>query len=247
MGALLPRDVFISYKNEDRQAADSICAALESENISCWMAPRDITAGQEWAVAIVQALQSSKTFVLLLSAHSRNARQIAREAELADRQNLPLITFRLEDVEPPPELLYFVGNVQWLDGFSGNFDSAVKKLAEFVRSYCKDKKAGQVYAFGSAVAAPRSMPAAPVNLTPSAAPSDAGASTGGNVRSDLRFDPERLEDLVRDLAPYVGPMAKVLVKRAAKDAKSWKQLYDALALEIPDSAERRKFLSKRPV
>ena len=220
------RDVFIGHKNEDRQAAESICAALENENISCWIAPRDITAGQEWAAAIVEALRSSKTFVLLLSSNSKNARQIAREAELADRQRLPMITFRLEDVEPPSELLYFVGNIQWLDGFGGHFNSAVKKLAEFVVQQ-GDKKNQAAEILGSAATAPSSTPAVPISRVPPATSSQGGvSSSNAAVRENAGFDSEGLERLVRELAPYLGPMAKVVVKRAAAKASSWKQLYE---------------------
>jgi hypothetical protein len=130
----MARDVFISYKTEDREAAERLCAALERENISCWMAPRDIPPGQEWAASIVAGLQRSRSFVLLLSSHSTTARQIAREAELADKQNLPIITFRLEDVQPPNELLYFLGNLQWVDGFGGQFDAAATRLAGVIRN-----------------------------------------------------------------------------------------------------------------
>jgi hypothetical protein len=128
------RDVFISYKTEDRDSANRLCAALEREGISCWMAPRDIPPGQEWAAAIVDGLQKSNSFVLLLSSNSSAAKQIAREAELADRQNLPIMTFRLEEIQPPRELLYFLGNIQWLDGFGGQFDSAATRLAEVIRA-----------------------------------------------------------------------------------------------------------------
>jgi serine/threonine protein kinase len=62
----------------------------------------------------------------------------------------------------------------------------------------------------------------------------------------LRFEPAGLERLTRELANYVGPMARVLVNRAAKKAHTWKQLYDALALEIEEPAERKRFLSSRP-
>jgi serine/threonine protein kinase len=62
----------------------------------------------------------------------------------------------------------------------------------------------------------------------------------------VRFDPERLEKLTRELASFVGPMAKLLVNRAAKKAQTWKQLYDALAPEVPEGPERKQFLSKRP-
>ncbi len=130
----MSRDVFISYKTEDKEFAERLCAALEREDISCWLAPRDIPPGREWAVAIVDGLQRSKNFVLLLSAHSVAAKQIAREAELADKQNLPIFTFRIEDIQPPKELLYFLGNVQWLDGFGEKFESAVASLAEVIRS-----------------------------------------------------------------------------------------------------------------
>jgi hypothetical protein len=75
------RDVFLSYKTEDREAAERLCAALERESISCWLAPRDIPPGREWAAAIVDGLEKSGNCVLLLSAHSVAAKQIAREAE----------------------------------------------------------------------------------------------------------------------------------------------------------------------
>ncbi|HEY3938885.1 MAG TPA: toll/interleukin-1 receptor domain-containing protein [Bryobacteraceae bacterium] len=129
----MARDVFISYRSEDKESAERLCAALERQNISSWIAPRDIPAGNEWATAIVEGLQRSHCFVLLLSSNSQNARQISREAELADHQGLPIITFRIEDVQPPPGLLYFLGNVQWLDAFAGQFDAAVARLADVIR------------------------------------------------------------------------------------------------------------------
>ncbi len=132
--ALMAREVFISYRKEDKASADRICEALERDNIGCWIAPRDIPAGREWAAAIVQALKECSSFVLVLSSNSKNAKQISREAELADNVGLPIITVRIEDVEPPPELQYFLGNVQWLDAFGSNFDSAMGRLAGVVRS-----------------------------------------------------------------------------------------------------------------
>ncbi len=185
----MPRDVFISYKNEDKQAAERICAALEGENISCWMAPRDITIGQEWAAAIVAGLQDSKAFVLLLSSHSKSARQVGREAELADRQKLPIVTFRLEDVEPPPELLYFLGNVQWLDGFGEQFDSAVRKLADFVRQHGRDRAGRKAEPSDSAAMnVPIPAPAAPISPAPLVTPAEMSVSnskSGGSGRGIL--------------------------------------------------------------
>jgi serine/threonine-protein kinase len=63
----------------------------------------------------------------------------------------------------------------------------------------------------------------------------------------VQFDPEGLERLTKELAVYVGPLARVLVKRESKKAQNWKQLYDALAEEVPPGDERKRFLAKRPL
>ncbi|HEY3455490.1 MAG TPA: toll/interleukin-1 receptor domain-containing protein [Bryobacteraceae bacterium] len=129
----MARDVFISYQSDDKECANRVCEALERQNISCWIAPRDIPVGSEWAAAIVEGIQRCHSFVVILSSHSSSARQISREAELADDQKLPIFTFRIEDVEPPPGLLYFLSNVQWLDAFDGRFETSLARLAEVVR------------------------------------------------------------------------------------------------------------------
>jgi serine/threonine-protein kinase len=43
------------------------------------------------------------------------------------------------------------------------------------------------------------------------------------------------------LAVHIGPVAGLLVKRAAKQASSSKELYERLAAHIDDPRERRRF------
>jgi serine/threonine protein kinase len=59
------------------------------------------------------------------------------------------------------------------------------------------------------------------------------------------LSPAILEATVKDLAVYIGPMAKIIVNRAAKQAQNAKQLYEAVAAEISSPADRAKFLAKR--
>jgi hypothetical protein len=130
----MARDVFISYRHEDSDPAHRICAMLEREGISCWIAPRDVPPGQQWPTAIAEGIHRSHNLVLVLSSHSRNSKQIAREVEIADRNGLSILTFRLENTDPPPSLEYFLTNLQWIDGFKEKFESAVDQLAEAVRT-----------------------------------------------------------------------------------------------------------------
>lgn len=156
----MARQVFISYRKEDKPSADRICEKLERGGIQCWIAPRNIPAGREWAAAIVEALKSCNSFVLVLSSNSKNAKQISREAELADNLGLPIITVRVEDVEPPPELQYFLGNIQWLDAFS-DFDSAMQRLTSVVQ----EERGAPAAAVTPAPAAPPARPSRR-NLSP---------------------------------------------------------------------------------
>jgi serine/threonine protein kinase len=58
------------------------------------------------------------------------------------------------------------------------------------------------------------------------------------------FDQSTLERLTYALATYLGPIAKVLVSRAARGARTVEELQDALAAEIPSADDRRRFLAR---
>ena len=61
------------------------------------------------------------------------------------------------------------------------------------------------------------------------------------------FDPALLETVRKNLAAYIGPMAKVIVNRAAKNARSAQDLYETVAEEIPSPSDRQKFLRSLPL
>lgn len=77
----MAHDVFVSYSSKDKAVADAVCAKLESQKVRCWIAPRDVPAGQTWAAAIVNAIRTSRALVLVLSAGSNNSAQVVRESE----------------------------------------------------------------------------------------------------------------------------------------------------------------------
>ena len=60
------------------------------------------------------------------------------------------------------------------------------------------------------------------------------------------WDTGALDRVKKDLAVYIGPLARILVDRAAKKAKDMPQLYEILAAEISSWSDREKFLASRP-
>lgn len=73
-----------------------------------------------------------------------------------------------------------------------------------------------------------------------------GAATIGvtGVAVGTSFDDATLKALVAALAGYLGPVAAVIVKRAAKKATTMPELVAALAPEIGDERARAAFLSR---
>ena len=55
----MAHDIFISYSSIDKTAADTVCSILEQNGVSCWIAPRDITPGLDFAETIIDGIKSS--------------------------------------------------------------------------------------------------------------------------------------------------------------------------------------------
>jgi eukaryotic-like serine/threonine-protein kinase len=57
------------------------------------------------------------------------------------------------------------------------------------------------------------------------------------------LDPAAIDRATKILAQYIGPIARVVVKRELKSTTDWRQLRERLAAEIPSAADREKFLA----
>ncbi|NJN47730.1 MAG: serine/threonine protein kinase [Candidatus Competibacteraceae bacterium] len=70
--------------------------------------------------------------------------------------------------------------------------------------------------------------------------SDLPSSWKGSVVSG--WDPDVLRQAVQTLSSYIGPIAKIIVKKAAQGATDPGQFCQALASHIPEEAEQNRFL-----
>jgi non-specific serine/threonine protein kinase len=111
--------VFISHSSHDHEEAAQVVTALEAAGVPCWIAPRDIPPGAEWAPTIVAALHGSSALLLLLTAASNESPQVLREVERAVALRLPILAVRREAVSLAPSLQFFLGVGHWLDATGG--------------------------------------------------------------------------------------------------------------------------------
>jgi TIR domain len=127
-------DVFISYATADRAVALAVCSGIEQAGTRCWMAPRNILPGRDWAEAIIEAITAARVIVLVFSSNANASVQVLREVERAVSKQIPLVPVRIENVGPTRSMEYFLGASQWLDAFDPPLDVHVRRAADAVRA-----------------------------------------------------------------------------------------------------------------
>jgi hypothetical protein len=130
--AALSHQVFISCSSHDRTVGNATCAILERHGYRCWIAPRDIMPGREWAEAIVEGIAGAKIFVLIFSTNANDSPQVRREVERAVHHGLVVVPLRIENVPPSRSLEYFMSAPHWLDAMTPPLERHLDHLAEVV-------------------------------------------------------------------------------------------------------------------
>ena len=130
----MPGRVFISHASEDHAIAEAVCEAIEGRGIPCWIAPRDITPGKEYAEALYDAIGECTSLLLVFSQYSNRSPQVRREVERAARVGDPIIPFRIDDTVAAGSLQFNVGAMDWLAPSSVDLATQIGILAELVQA-----------------------------------------------------------------------------------------------------------------
>lgn len=127
---------FISHSSHDAEIATGICSVLEGDGHSCFIAPRDIRPGREYAEEIINGIIGADILLLLLSEQSNQSPHVLREVERAGSSRIPIVVYKLEEVALTKSLEYFLMTNQWIDGTE---DSNYRKVSEAFKSRPDDK------------------------------------------------------------------------------------------------------------
>lgn len=230
----MARDIFISYSQPDRDCAFELTRHLETQRFTVWIAPRDVSPAAEWAAEIIDAISAARVMVLVFSASSNDSPQVRREVERAVHKNLPILPFRIEDVLPSRSLEYFLSTQHWLDGFPAPRAPHYERLCGCLRPWLSGPGAPPV----RPAAAATDGTAAAMDPTPTG--SAARPETLGSSRK--RFSAEELRTLEIRLARLLGPIAAILVARAAAVATDLPELERRVAAELDSPEDRNLFL-----
>jgi TIR domain len=114
----MSKDVFISYSSGDKVIADDICDSLERCGVACWVAPRDIPPGAAFDEAILDAIEETSAFVLILSAGANVSPFVKNEVNRAFAKGKAIFT-----------LEFYLASHHWTDGFPPPLGEKVDRMA----------------------------------------------------------------------------------------------------------------------
>lgn len=228
----MSKTIFISYSTKDAEGAEEICRLLEERGISCWIAPRDVPPGADWAESIMEGIKQAQGFVLVLSEHVNTSRHCKSEVEVAFSAGKAVFPVRLRRIEPSQSLHLFLASSQWIDAFDPPLEAHMDRLAAAIKSLT-DTSATPAAAPSSPPTSrvvPRTAPKSPAKSktklygiaaaavlvfaiggwallgggSPSGGPADSGASgNGANRTASRRGEPQLGDEKIFDGIEFV--------------------------------------------
>lgn len=223
-------EIFICYSSKDEAKARAVLEFLEANGFKCWISSRDVRPGRNYQESIVGAIQSARILMFLLSESSNTTGEVKKELSLASSFDIPVIPLRLTPTTPNAALQYELATRQWIDAFP-RLDAALDRLLAAVH---------ETLLTGGAALETSAIEVKPRNAKPDPTPQTGKAEAS---RPPIVAPGSDAFEAIRALlAHHVGPIAKILMQKAAADAQSVEEFCDQLASHVHPAAERAKFL-----
>jgi hypothetical protein len=222
--------LFICHSSKDVALALEVVASLESHGLACWISARDVQAGQNYQEAIVNVLEHSRGVVFLFSENSNQSAEIRKELSIAGSTQAAVFPLRLSPIAPTGALRYELATRQWIDIFPDQ-ERALAKLAETIRKALPSRTNGPSV---QADASPAVLNASVDDAAPASPPAPRPAI--------LAVGSSEFQSVQVLLAHHIGPIAKLLMQKAAQDARSLDEFCETIAAHVKAPAERNAFL-----
>jgi hypothetical protein len=219
--------VFICFSSKDAAIARDVVEFLEAEGLKCWISLRDVPPGQNYQETIVAALEAAQGIVFLFSEDSSRSEETKKELSIGASVNVPVFPLRLAPIVPSGALRYELATRQWVDLFPDR-RAALAKLANTIKTVVSAPAVAQG-AEPELAAAER----APAAIRPAPQPPRPPIVAPGTPQ---------FETVRGLLARHIGPIARIFVEQAAKEAKDPAEFCDRLAAHVNTPAARAAFL-----
>ena len=121
-------EVFVSYARVDRERVMKLVERMRSADVGVWIDEGGIHGASLWGQEIVDAIESSKVMVLMLSDASISSDNVVKELSIASEDKKPILPVYLHQAEIPKSMRYQLAGIQHIEYFKGNEDAAFRSM-----------------------------------------------------------------------------------------------------------------------
>lgn len=124
------KTTFISYSTHNKEIAFRIVEELEKRGLKCYIAPRDITPGKDYACEIVDAIKTQDMVTLIFTKESNISGYVLREINSAVLHNKTIIPYKIDDSVPSDAMEFYLGVTHWITApdFKGGLDALIAAI-----------------------------------------------------------------------------------------------------------------------
>jgi len=110
----MPPEIFASYSREDQAQVFPIVDKLRERGLNIWIDQEGIHGAKLWSQEIVNAIESSKVFILFASAKAFTSKNVTKELALASESDKHILPIFIEEAEIPAAMKYQLAGIQHL-------------------------------------------------------------------------------------------------------------------------------------
>jgi hypothetical protein len=103
------KKIFVSHSSKDADIVNGIVKFLEKNDITCWLAPRNITGGRPYASEIVSAIVGCDKILFIASLNSNDSEHVLNEIDIGVRNGKEIVPLRIENFVLNYDFIYYLG------------------------------------------------------------------------------------------------------------------------------------------
>ena len=119
-----PAEVFLSYSRNDQDRVLELADKLRAAGVSLWIDQGAIDAATLWSEQIVNALESAKVLLLIVTDAAVHSDNVAKEVMLVSERKGHILPVHLEPTVIPPTLRYQLAGIQHVEFFKDSSSDA---------------------------------------------------------------------------------------------------------------------------
>ena len=132
--------IFISHSSQNSELAGKFCLEIEANGNECFIAPRDIRVGYEYAEEIVNGIDTSDILLVILTKEANESPHVLREVERCVSRRIPIVVYKVEKIELNKSLEYFLMTQQWYNSELGDSQKDILECIKQIEAGCQKEQ-----------------------------------------------------------------------------------------------------------